>query len=233
MSLINCQINLILTSPKCVLCNNIKPTTFTITDKKKLYVSVVTLSTQDNAKLLQQLIWCFKRTINWNKYQSKVPILAPNPYLDYLTDQRFQGVNRLFVLSFENNTDRTIHTKYYLPTVEIKDYNVMIDDWNFFDQQVKNDLTTYDNISKNTIDQRDDYTTGYLIDYSYFNIYYKMIGTDLSKQQALDNDLKAIQQINFTGNGARNSIANTTMSFIIEEAKETVLDFSWETVKVL
>ena len=60
-----------------------------------------------------------------------------------------------------------------------------------------------------------------------------MIGTDLSKQQALDNDLKAIQQINFTGNRARNSIANTTMSFIIEEAKETVLDFSWEIVKVL
>ena len=69
----------------------------------------------------------FNRTINWNKYQSKVTIQAPNPYLDYLTDKSFQGVKRLFVLSFENTIDRSVHAKYYLPTVEIKDYNVMID----------------------------------------------------------------------------------------------------------
>ena len=89
-----------------------------------------------------------KRTINWNKYQSKVSIEAPDSYLDFLVDPSFQWVNILFVLSFENKNDRTVHTKYYLPTVELKDYNVIIDGKNLFDQPVKNDLETYDNIKK-------------------------------------------------------------------------------------
>ena len=97
---------------------------FAITDTK-LYVPVVTLSTQDNAKLLEQLKSGFKRTINWNKHQLKVSPERPNQYLDFLIDPSFQGVNRLFVLSFENEEDGTVHTKY-LPTVELKDYNVMI-----------------------------------------------------------------------------------------------------------
>ena len=80
------------------------------------------LSTQDNAELLQQLKSGFKRTIYWNKYQSKVTIKVPNSYLDYLIDPRFQGVTRISVSPFENNTGRTVHTKCYLPTVEIKDY---------------------------------------------------------------------------------------------------------------
>ena len=143
MPLINCEIKFILTwSHKCVLSNDTKATTFTVTDTK-LYVSVVTLSTQDNAKLLQQLKSGFKRTIDWNNYQLKVPIQALNPYLDYLIDPSFQGVNRLFVLSLENTTDRTVHTKYYLPTVERKDYNIMIFGQNLFDQPVKNNLRTY------------------------------------------------------------------------------------------
>ena len=96
MPLINCEINLILTwSDKCVLSNDTKATTFAISDTK-LYVPVVTLSTQENAKS------GFKRTINWNKYQSKVSIQAPNPYSDFLIDPSFPEVNRLFVLSFEN-----------------------------------------------------------------------------------------------------------------------------------
>ena len=76
--------------------------TFTIADTK-LYVPVVTLSTQDNAKLLEQLNPVFKRTINWNKYQRTVTVQQENRYLDLLINPRFQGVNRLFVLSFENN----------------------------------------------------------------------------------------------------------------------------------
>ena len=126
MPLINCEINLILTwSDKCVLSNDTKATTFAITDTK-LYVPVVTLSTQDNAKVLQQLKSGFKKTINWNKYQSKITTQVPNPYLDYLIDPSFQEVNRLFVLSFGITTDRTLHTKCYLPTVEIKDYNIIM-----------------------------------------------------------------------------------------------------------
>ena len=92
------------------------------------------MSTQDNVRLLEQLKSSFKRTINWNKYQPKVPAQAPNPYLDFLIDPSFQGVNRTFVLLFENKDDRTVRTKHYLPTVEIKDYNIMIDEKNFFDQ---------------------------------------------------------------------------------------------------
>ena len=92
-------------------------------------------------------------------------------------------------------------------------------------------IRTYENIGKIATGQGDDYTAGSLLDYSYFKNHYKMIAIDLSKQQALDADPRAIQQINFTANLDREG--NTTVFFIIEEAKETVLDFSWGTVKVL
>ena len=81
-----------------------------------------------------------------SKSDCKRTIQAPNLYLDFLIDPSFQGVNRPFTLSFENKNDRTLHTKYYLPTTEIKDYNVMINGQNFFDQSVKNNLRTKDNI---------------------------------------------------------------------------------------
>ena len=133
--------------------------------------------------------------------------------------------------SFENENDRTSHSTYYLPKVEIKDYNVMIDGKNFFDQPINSDLKTYENIRKIATGQGDDYTTGCLLDYSYFKDHYKMIAKDLSKQQALDLDPRATQWINFPANLDR--AEDTTMFFIIEEAKETVLDFSQGTVKVL
>ena len=156
MPFINCQINPILTwSDKCALSNDTKSTTFTITDTK-LYIPVVTLSTQDNAKLLEQLKSGFKRTINWNKYDPKVSVRAPNLYLEFLINPSFQEVNRLFVLSFENKNDRTVHTKYYLPTVEIKDCNVMINGRNFFDQPVKNNLITHANTRIIATGQGDD-----------------------------------------------------------------------------
>ena len=88
------------------------------------------------------------------------------------------------VTLFEKKDDRTVHTKYYLPTLQIKDYNDMIDGQNFFDQPVKKNLITYDNIRKIVIGQGDDYTTGCLLDNNYFNNYYKMIAINLSKQQA-------------------------------------------------
>ena len=135
--LINCEINLILTwFEKYVLSNDTKATTFAITDTK-LYFPIVTLSTEDNTKLLEQLKSVFKRTINWNKYQSEPTIKAQNQYLNHLNDPSFQAVSRLFVLLFENKDDRTVHTKYYHPTVEIKDSNVMIDRKPFFEQPLK------------------------------------------------------------------------------------------------
>ena len=106
----------------------------------------------------------------------------------------------------------------------------MIDGKNVFDRPVRNDKVTCGNIREITIGQGDDYTTGCLLDYTYFKKYYKMIAIDLSKQQALDADPRAIQQINFTANLDR---ANTRIYFILEEVKETVFEFSQGTVKVL
>ena len=197
--------------------------TFTIT-KTNLYVPVVTLSTQDNAKLLPQLKSGFKRTINWNKYLSKPVLLARNSNLNHLIEPSFQGVNRLFALPFEDDDQKISNKRYYIPNVEKKDYNVMIAGKNVFDQPIKNDKVTYENIRKITTGQGDYYTTG-------LKNYYKMIAVDLSKQQALDADPKAIQEINFTGNLDR--AGDTRIYFILEEAKETVLDFSQGTVKVL
>ena len=113
----------------------------------------MTLSTEENAKLLQQLKSGFKRVINWNKYLSKPELIRRNPNLNHLVKPSFQGINRLFVLAFERDTQRTSHTGYYLPNVEIKNYNIMINGF----------MNTY-----------------------------KMIAVDLSKQQALDADPRAI-----------------------------------------
>ena len=234
MSLINCDVNLILTwSSNCVLVATAiqnQAGTFEITNTK-LYVPVVTLSTQENTKFLQQLKSGFKRVINWNKHFSKPELLAQNPNLNHLVEPSFQGINRLFVLAFENDNDRTSDDEYYLPTVEIKDYNIVINGENFFDQPIKNNKITYDNIRKIATGQGDDYTTGCLLDYPYFKDTYKMIAVDLSKQQALDAVPRAIQQINFTANLDR--AGNTRVYFILAEAKETILDFSQGTVKVL
>ena len=198
MPLINCEVNLILTwSSTCVITNSDGAGTSVITDTK-LYVPVVTLSTQENTKFLQQLKSGFKRVINWNKYLSKRELLAQNPNLNHLIEPSFQGVNRLFVSAFEN--DRTSSNEYYLPNVEIKYYNIMINGENFFDQPIRNNKVIYENIRKIATGQGDDYTTGCLLDYSYFADTYKMIAVGLSKQQALDADPRAIQQINFTAN---------------------------------
>ena len=109
--------------------------------------------------------------------------------------------------------------------------NFLIDGKNFFDQPINNELKTYEHIRTIAAGQWDDHKTGCLLDYSYFKDYYKMTAIDLSKQHVLDAGPRAIQQINFTANLDR--AENTTMLFIIEEAKETVLDFSQGTVKVL
>ena len=114
---------------------------------------VVTLSTQDNAKSLPQLKWGFKRTINWNKYLAKSELLSQYANLNHLIKPSFQGANRLFVLVFENDAQRTSKRKYYVPNAEIKDYNVMIDGKNFFDQPVKNNKVTYENIRKGSAGQ--------------------------------------------------------------------------------
>ena len=148
MPLIHCEISLMLSwSANCVITNSTGAGRFEKTHTK-LYLPLVTLSTQDNAKLLQQLKSSFKRTINWDKYQSDPKTYAQNQYLNHLVDPSFQGVNRLFVLSFETEDGRTLHSEYYLPKVEIKGYNVKIDGKNVFDRPLKNDNRTYENIGR-------------------------------------------------------------------------------------
>ena len=107
----------------------------------------------------------------------------------------------------------------------------MIDGKKFLDQPIKNNKVTYENIWKIAIGHGDDYTTGCLLDYTYFKKYYKMIVIDLSKQQGLDADPRAIQQIDFTANLDRDG--NTRFYFILEEVKETIFEFSKGSVKVL
>ena len=128
---------------------------------------------------------------------------------------KLSRVKRLFALVFENDTQRTSAKGYYLPNVEIKYYNVMIDGENFFDQPVKDNKVTYGNNTK--IARGNDYTTGCLLDYPYIKDSYKMIAIDLIVQQALDSDPRAIQQINFTAN--LDKVGNTRIYFILEEAK--------------
>ena len=124
MRLINCNVNIFLTwSSTCVILstnNANQDATFAITDTK-LNVHVVTLSTQENSKFLQQLKSGFKRVVNWNNYLSKPELLLQNENLNHLVEPSFQGVNRLFVLAFENDNHRICTRRYNLLTVEIKD----------------------------------------------------------------------------------------------------------------
>ena len=195
ITLINGEVNLILTwSSNCVISSANGETKFKMTDTK-LYVSVVTLSNQDSAKLLQQLKSDFRKTINWNKYQSDPKTYTQIRYLNHLVNSSFQGVNRFFVLSFENEDDRISHSPYYLPEVEIKDYNVIIDGKNFFDQPINSHLKTYKNIRKIATTKGDDYMTGCLLDYSYFEENYKMIAINLSKQQVFMRILEQFSKL--------------------------------------
>ena len=140
--------------------------------------------------------------------------------LNYLTDPTFSNVDRLFVLSFKNEGDRTSCYKYYMPSVEIKDY-VFIDGNAFFELPVKNIEETYEKIFQVT-DHSSYYTRGNLLDYEYFKEHYKLIAIDLSKQIELENkDIK--QQISFTGNLDHDDGA--VMFFIIEKSEETIIEF--------
>ena len=149
--MISCEVSLILSwSENCVL-TNIKtqtargtrvainaPTnaTFKITDVK-LYVPVVTLSTENDKTLLEQLRTGFKRTIKWNKYRSEMTNQTQNNNLNYLIDSTSTKVNRLFVLSFQNEDNRRSFSKYYVPNIQIKDFNVLIDGKSFFEMSIK------------------------------------------------------------------------------------------------
>ena len=117
----------------------------------KLYVPVVTLSINDNIKFLENMKQAFKSTISWNKYRYEKTTQPKNSNLDYWIDRTFRNINRLFVLSFKNGNDdpsRDVFDKYYMPLVEIKDFNALIDNKPFFDQPVKSKQEVYEKLIK-------------------------------------------------------------------------------------
>ena len=149
----------------------------------KLYVPVATLSINDNVKFLENVKQGFKRTISRNKYRSEITTQTKNNNLDYQMDPTLRNINRLLVLSFKNgdyHPNKNYFHEYYMPLVEIKDFNALIDNKPFLDQPVKNKQEAYEELIKML--RNDDYTTGNLLDFSYHQNYCKLIGTDLSRQ---------------------------------------------------
>ena len=218
MPLINCKVEFPLKwHPNYVLCNLVGASTFTITDAK-LYAPIVTLSTEDNAELSELLSGWFKRPLCWNKYKV-VPnkTYDENDYLRELLDVGYQGVNRLFVLAYRDcagakRVTAHFHRRYFLPRVKIKNYNIEIDGRHFYDKQINDLIKQYDEVINVSTGQGGDYTTGCLLDFGYFEKNNRLIAADLSQQKALDADLRAIQQIIFTGK----TNAGATIYYILE-----------------
>ena len=189
-------------------------------NKCKLYIPVVTLSKNDEIKLLTNLKSGFTREIEWNKYRSQMSTEAINNNLKILIDPTFTTVNRLFVVAYQAPDDRQSYSRFYLPRIMIKDYNVIIDKLAFFDLTIKTEEGAYEKIID--ISRNNEYTTGNLLDYDYFKKHYKLIAIDLSKQQVLQENEDLIQQINFIGR-----LEQAANVFIIIEKKEnTILEFS-------
>ena len=200
--------------------------TLSITDCK-LYIPVVTLSKDDEIKLLTNLKSGFKREIIWNKYRSQMTTEVVNNNLNILIDPTFTNVNRLIVLAYQNTDDRQSFPQFYLPRVMVKDYNVIIDKLAFFDLPIKTEEEAYEKIKD--ISRNNEYTTGNLLDYDYFKKHYKLIAIDLSKQQVLQENKDLIQQINFIG-----KLEEAANVFIIIEKKEnTILEFSQNLANVI
>ena len=193
----------------------------------KLYIPVVTLSEDDEIKLLTNLKSGFTREIIWNKCRSQMTTEAINNNLSILIDPTFTSVNRLFVLAYQNADDRHSFSQFHLPKVMIKDFNVIIDKLAFFDLPIKTEEEAYEKIID--ISRNNEYTTGHLLDYDYFKKYYKLIAIDLRKQQVLQENEDLIQQINFIGR-----LEQAANVFILIEKKEhTILEFSQNFANVL
>ena len=234
MPLINCKIKLNLTWKKeCVLSTAADDAVF-ITNDTKLYVPVVTLSKEDNKDFIEQQNKGFQRSIYWNEYKTKEQTEnADANAVKYINlDPSFQGVNRLFYMAYSradnNQASRNGQQKYYLPRIDLNKYNVIIDGRNFYDNPIKSDFEKYRELKKVMTGKGEDYTAGSLLDYDYFKKNYKLVAVDLSKQKQLDADPRAIQQIEFKYMLQTNS----TIYWVLEKSKETILEFYKGTVKV-
>ena len=193
MPLINCKIKLTLTWKKeCVLSTDDGNAVFIINDTK-LYVPVVTLSKEDNKDFIEQQNKGFQRSIYWNEYKIKeINEDADANLFKYINlDPSFQGVNRLFVMAYNRanaQPTRNGQQKYYLPRIDLEKYNVIIDGRNFYENPIESDIEKYRALKKVMIRKGEDYTTGSLLDFNYFDKHYKLVAVDLSKQKELDAD---------------------------------------------
>ena len=186
--MINCKVELSLSwNPNCVLSNLVGDLTFTITNAK-LYVPIVTLSAEDHAKLSKLLSEGFKRPVYWNKYKI-IPnkTYDKNDHIRYLLDSSYQGATR-FALAYRdcggaNRITADSHRRYVLPRVKIENYNIEIDGRNFYDQSINDSIKQYDEIRKISTRQSDDWTTGCLLDFTYFEKNCRLIAADLSKKK--------------------------------------------------
>ena len=179
-----------------------------------------------------------------NKYKvidNKVVEIAANneeKYIRELLNSSYQGVKRLFVLAYNNiegNNQVSINSfrKYFLPRVKIENYNIEIDVTNFYDQPINDSIKQYDEIRKKSTGQGDDYTTGCLLDFSYFEKNYRLIEVDLSKQISLDADSRAIQQIILRGKvKAEENNTRVIIYYTLDLSKETILELSKGTTEV-
>ena len=198
------------------------------------------MSTKDSANLTRQSSERFKRSVYWNSYDTKpAAVIEKGKNIYELLNASFQGVKRLFVLAYAiaagGNDGAGIknNKKYFLPRGEIKNYNVLIDGRNFYDQPINDLIKQYDEVRKVSTGYGDDYTTGCLLDYAYFKDNYRLIAVDLSKQKALDADPRTIQQIVFQRVVGGEDNTKIRLYAILERSKETMLEFSKGTVKVL
>ena len=193
----------------------------------KLYVPAVTLSKDDEIKLLTNLKLGFKREIIWNKYRSQMTTEAINNNLNILIDPTFTNVNRLFGLAYQNADYRQSFSQFYLSKVLVKDFNVIIDKLAFFNLPIETEEEAYEKIID--ISRSNEYTTGNLLDYDNFKKHYKLIAIGLSKQQVLQENEDLMQQINFIG-----KLEEAANVFIIIEKKEnTILEFSQNLANVI
>ena len=233
MPLISCKIKLNLTWKKeCVLSTDAGDAVFIINDAK-MYVPLVTLSKEDNKDFIEQQNKGFQRSTYWNEYKTKETNenADANAFKYINLDPFFQGVDRLFVMAYNranSQPTRNGQRKYYLPRIDLEKYNVIIDGRNFYDNPIESDIEKYRELKKVMIGKGEDYTTGSLLDFNYFDKHYKLVAVDLSKQKELDADLRAIQQIEFKYMLGTNS----TIYWVLEKSKETILEFYKGTVKV-
>ena len=235
MPLFNCKIKLNVTWKKeCVLSTGDGEEVFIINDTK-LYVPVVTLSKEDNKDFIEQRNKGFQRSICWNQYKTKeMNEDADANVFKYINlDPSLQGVNRLFVMAYNRangQPTRNGQRKYYLARIDLEKCNVITDGRNFYDNPIESDIEKYRELKKVMIGKGEDYTTGTgsLLDFNYFDKHYKLVAVDLSKQKELDADPRAIQQIEFKYMLGTNS----TIYWVLEKSKETILEFYKGTVKV-